>query len=178
MTTVVLGEPPAELAALIERRRLLSLDLYDELWEGMHHMVPAPRPAHGYVDRALAVLLAPYAAAASLVGTGPFNLGTPEDYRVPDGGYHRSLPSEVYVPTAAVVVEILSPDDETFGKFDFYARHGVDELLVGDATTRRVRCWERAQSGGYTETSRSKLLGIATADLIAGIDWPADVRPV
>jgi hypothetical protein len=35
---------------------------------------------------------------------------------VPDGGYHRGVPSVLYVPTAAIVVEVLSPGDETWLK--------------------------------------------------------------
>ncbi|MDQ6727027.1 MAG: Uma2 family endonuclease [Actinomycetota bacterium] len=131
MKTVVLGPQP-EVQALIERRRALGTDLFDEVWEGIYHMAPAPNAAHAYLDDVLAVLLHPCAQAVGLVGTGPFNLGQPDDYRVPDRGYHRSRPTGTWVPTAAVVVEIVSPDDETYAKFDFYARHAVDEILVAD----------------------------------------------
>jgi hypothetical protein len=31
------------------------------------------------------------------------------------------------VATAAVVVEVVSPDDETCERFGFYAAHGVDD---------------------------------------------------
>jgi Uma2 family endonuclease len=171
MKTVVLGPPPQELEALIERRKRLGIDTYDEVWEGSYHMAPAAHPSHGYVDRALAVLLAPYAQAAGLVGTGPFNLGQPDDYRVPDGGYHRALPSTVWVPTAAVVVEVVSPDDETYDKFGFYADHAVDEVIVADPEQRVVRCW-RLEGGAYVEVAESRLLAV-TADAITGsIDWP------
>ncbi|MDQ6616287.1 MAG: Uma2 family endonuclease [Actinomycetota bacterium] len=95
-------------------------------------MAPAAHPAHGSVDHALAVLLDPYSTAAGLVATGPFILGGPDDYRVADHGYHRRLPEDVWVPSAAVVVEIVSPDDETYDKFGFYAAHDVDELIVAD----------------------------------------------
>ncbi len=50
-----------------------------------------------------------------LVPTGPFNLGAPDDYRVPDQGYHRTFPDDVLVTTVTVVVEVVSPDDETYG---------------------------------------------------------------
>jgi Uma2 family endonuclease len=171
MKTVVLGPPPQELEALIERRKRLGIDTYDEVWEGSYHMAPAVHPSHGYVDRALAVLLAPYAQAAGLVGTGPFNLGQPDDYRVPDGGYHRALPSTVWVPTAAVVVEVVSPDDETYDKFGFYTDHTVDEVIVADPEQRVVRCW-RLEGGAYVEVAESRLLAV-TADAITGsIDWP------
>ncbi len=53
--------------------------MFDEVWEGEYHMSAAAHPAHGYVDHSLAVVLDPYAKAAGLVATGPFNLGRPED---------------------------------------------------------------------------------------------------
>src|SRR5205085_12629888 len=55
---------------------------------------------------------------AGLLGSGTFNLGSSDDYRVPDRGFHRSRPGTVFVATAPVVVEIRSPDDETFEKLD------------------------------------------------------------
>ncbi|MEA2704095.1 MAG: hypothetical protein QOD63_2040 [Actinomycetota bacterium] len=132
---------------LIQRRQALGLDTFDEVWDGAYHMAPATHPAHGYVDHALAVVLDRYAKAADLVATGPFNLGQPDDYRVPDHGYHRGLPQGVWVPTAAVVVEVVSPDDESYAKFGFYAAHGVDELIVADPHERSVRCFRRTGSG-------------------------------
>lgn len=174
MRTVVLGEPPAELAALIERRRALGQDLYDEVWEGTYIMAPQARPQHGLVQEELAVLLRPLATRAGLVGTGPFNLGAPDNFRVPDWGYHRQAPSDTYVETAAIVVEVLSPDDETFNKFAFYAAHGVDEILIADPDGRTVRCWQlRNDQPAYDEVDSSSLLGVAMHDVRTSIHWPA-----
>ena len=167
----MLGARPPELETLIRRRQALGLDTFDEVWEGEYHVAPPAHPAHGYVDHALAVLLDRYAKAAGLVGTGPFNLGAPADYRVPDHGYHRGLPQEVWVPSAAVVVEVVSPDDETFAKFDFYAAHGVDELVVADPRERLVRCFRR-DGLGYVEVEGSDLLSVTADVLTRGIDWP------
>lgn len=172
MKTVVLGPRPHELETLIERRKALGLDTFDEVWEGTYHVAPAAHPAHGFVDHALAVLLDPYARAAGLVATGPFNLGAPDDYRVPDQGYHRTFPDEVWVTSAAVVVEVVSPDDETYAKFAFYAAHGVEEIVVADPGGRSVRCF-RAEGGRFVEGAGSELLGVRADELSAGIDWPA-----
>jgi Uma2 family endonuclease len=172
--TVVLDPAPAEFEALLERRRALGQDLYDEVWEGEYHMAPAPHPSHGYVGRQLAVLLNPLALHAGLVGTDPFNLGSPDDYRVPDGGLHRELPSTTFVPTAAVVVEIASPRDETWQKLDFYAAHSVDELLIADPAKRSVT-WLVLHAGRYVESEYSPLLGVTAAKLAEQIDWPAVV---
>jgi hypothetical protein len=47
--TVVLGPRPRELEGLIQRRRALGIDAFDEVWEGSYHAAPA-HPAHGYVE--------------------------------------------------------------------------------------------------------------------------------
>jgi Uma2 family endonuclease len=169
--TVLLGQRPPEIEAFLARRRALGQDLFDEVWEGTYHVAPASHPWHGYIDNVVAELLGPYARAAGLVGTGPFNLGEEEDYRVPDRGYHRSLPSSTWVPTAAIVVEVISPDDETWGKFDFYAHRHVDEICTADPFARQVR-WFTLGGAGYQETPESALLGLTVVDLASRIDWP------
>ena len=156
---------------MIERRQRLGIDLFDEVWEGSYHVAPAAHPSRGYVEDQLAVLLAPYAAAANFIRTGPFNLGAPDNYRVPDRGYHRTLPTTVWVPTAAVVIEVVSPDDETYEKFGFYADHDVDELIIADPATRTVRFWQRGPNG-YAEVAASALLAVSAETLTQLITWP------
>lgn len=167
----MLGPRPPELERLIERRRELGIDLFDEVWEGSYHVAPAPSAAHAYLDDVLAVLLHRYARAAGLIGTGPFNLGRPDDFRVPDRGLHRGRPRGTWVATAALVVEILSPDDETYEKFAFYASHEVDELLVADAAAKAVGLWRRA-GDRYETVVSSELLEVTAAALTAAIDRP------
>jgi len=53
------------------------------MWEGEYHVAPEAHGRHGDVDDQLAAFLRPRARAAGLWGSGPLNLGTPEDYRVP-----------------------------------------------------------------------------------------------
>ncbi|MEX0659371.1 MAG: Uma2 family endonuclease [Egibacteraceae bacterium] len=172
MRTVVMGPVPDELAALLEKRRATGADLYDEVWEGDYHMAPAPHAAHGVLDQQLAVLLDPLARAAGLVGSGPFNLGHPDDYRVPDRGLHRAAPSGTWVATAALVVEIVSPDDETWAKLAFYAAHEVDELVVADPHSRTLYWLARSAGGAYEPIEASVLLGVDAAAFAEQIDWP------
>jgi Uma2 family endonuclease len=167
----VIGEPPIEVTAYLARRRALDQDRLDEIWEGEYHVVPAPHPWHGIVHSALHRLLGPYADDAGLVATSEFNVGEPGDFRVPDGGYHRTVPSDVYVPTAAIVVEVLSPDDETWAKLGFYARHHVDEICVVDPQQHTIT-WFTLQGAEYSESPGSSLLGVSSGDLVARIDWP------
>ncbi len=172
MKTVVLGDRPSEIDAFLARRRALDQDRSDEVWEGDYHMVPAPHPWHSYIDRTLGELLGPPPRPAGLVGLSEFNLGTTmADFRVPDGGYTRGVPNEVFVSTAAIVVEILSPGDETWEKFPFFARHGVEELCIVDPRQREIR-WFVLAGAAYEEAGASALLSVSAADLGAGIDWP------
>jgi Uma2 family endonuclease len=130
------------------------------------------RPSHGYVSHQLAVLLDPLVRQAGLVATDPFNLGSPDNYRVPDGGVHRELPTMTFVPTAAIVIEVVSPGDETWQKPPFYAAHSVDELLIVDPAERSV-IWLVLHGGRYVEAEYSRLLGITAAKLAEQIKWPA-----
>lgn len=172
MRTVVLGDRPAELEALIERRRAIGADLYDEVWEGEYHLAPAPRITHAMVDARIAVLLARL-APVRLIGVGPFNLGDIDDYRVPDRGLLRPGHHGVYASTAALVVEILSADDETWSKLPFYAAHHVDEVVVVDPAERTLT-WMVRDGAGYRRVERSELLGVDVDALAAQIDWPPD----
>lgn len=155
----------------MEQRRARGLDLFDEVWEGVLHMVPAPRASHAIVAEELSAALRGAARRVNLRGSGPFNLGTGDDFRVPDGGYHRGTPTDVWLDTAAIVVEVVSPDDETFQKFGFYFDHGVEEIVVADPDARTVRWWT-CGSDGFEPVERSPLLGVDAAAVEADIDWP------
>jgi hypothetical protein len=159
------------LEALIARRRSLGLDGHDEVWRGEHHMAPTAHPFRGYLVNKLVVLLQPLVDRAGLVSTAAFNLGQPNDFRVPDGGLHLAVPTTVYVPTAMAVIEIESPDDETWDKLDFYAEHNVAEILVVSYLSRSVT-WLGLVTAGYERLDHSLLLGKGTADLPGRIAWP------
>ena len=171
MSTLVLGPAPAELDALLERRRRLGADLYDEVWEGVLHMVPAPHSAHGKLDRRVARLLDGPARAAGLEASGPVNIGGAEDYRVPDAALLAPGPDGVYLPSAALVVEIVSPEDETWAKLPFYAAQGVEELLIVDPRARAVH-WLALHEGGYQPVRHSALIDLSAEQLAEQIDWP------
>jgi len=173
MSTVVLDSTAPGLEELKERRRRSGLDRLDEVWGGVLHMVPAPSHEHAAISQQLAELLGPLARAAGLEPTlGEFNLGESEqDFRVPDGGLHRPGASGIWHPTAALVVEIVSPDDETWQKLPFYAAHGVDEVLIADPQERSVH-WLARSGEEYREVERSELIELGPDELAERIDWP------
>jgi Uma2 family endonuclease len=172
MPTLVRDPQPAEFEALLERRRRLGQDLFDEVWEGVLHMNTAPSGRHARIEAQLLAELRPLAAAAELTVLGQFNLGSDEhDYRVPDGGLHRDFIDRVFYPTAALAIEIVSPGDETWGKLDFYAGHGVDELLIVDPQENTVS-WMGLEGGEYKHLKRSRLIDLGAAELAKQIDPP------
>jgi Uma2 family endonuclease len=172
MPTLVKDPPPAEFEALLERRRELGQDLFDEVWDGVLHVNPAPHSRHGKVDAQLAALLYEPARAAGLVQSGPMNLGEPEDFRVPDRALLRPGPDDVYLPTAALVVEVVSPSDDTWQKLNFYAAHRVDELLIVDPQKRQVDWLGLTPAGDYAPLEHSNLIDGGPAELSDQLNWP------
>lgn len=170
--TVVLGEPPEPLAEWLRHRRELGQDLFDEVWEGEYHVAPAGHRRHGDLDDQIAALLRGRARRRGLWPSGPANLGEPQDYRVPDRVYfsHRELAT--FEPSATIVVEIVSPGDESYAKFDFYFAHGVQEVLVIDPQRRSVE-WYGRGSGGFERVGCSAWLELTDAELATELDWPS-----
>ena len=173
MPTLVLGAPPPELEALLERRRRAGVDRLDEVWQGVRHMVPGPSFEHARITHQLAVLLdGPARAAGLLAAMGEFNLGESEyDFRVPDGGLHRPGAAGMWLSTAATVVEILSPGDESWQKLPFYAEHHVDEVLLVDPAERTVT-WLALRDGEYKPVQRSRLIELGPTELAEELHWP------
>lgn len=172
MPTLVNDPPPAELTELLERRRRLGQDRFDEVWDGVLHMNPGPAGGHGKVGQQLVVILAPLADRAGLTSIIQFNVGDgPDNFRVPDIGLHRAWEDRVFYPTAALVIEVVSPGDESYQKFDFYAAHDVDEVVIVDPQERHVH-WFRLVGEGYERVRRSGLIELGPDELAAHIDWP------
>jgi Uma2 family endonuclease len=173
MSTVVLDSTTSGLEEIKERRRRSGLDRLDEVWEGVLHMVPAPSRKHAKIATQLALALdAPARDAGFELTMHEFNLGESErDFRVPDGGLHRPGGDEMWHSTAALVVEIVSPEDESWQKLPFYAAHAVDEVLIVDPQERSVH-WLGLAEGEYREVERSGLVELGPAELAERIEWP------
>lgn len=171
MRTVILGPPPPEIEALIESRRRTGADHHDEVWGGDLHMNPAPRNRHSILAGRIFRLLDDYGRPKQLCATTEINIGVSDDHRIPDLALLRSEVDELWNPSAALVVEILSPHDESWQKLPFYAARGVAEAVIVDPVERAVT-WLRSEAGRFVPTARSELLDVDVAELAAQIDWP------
>lgn len=173
MRTLVLDPQTPGLRELMEIRKRSGLDQLDEIWEGVYHMVPAPSYAHGDIDSQLHLIIRPLGAQVGLTMTSQCNIGEGiHDYRVPDCTLHRPGAHGDWHLTAALVIEVVSPHDESYEKFSFYAAHEIDEVLIVDPQQRSVRWFARA-GGDYQPTKRSRLIDLGPDELAMQIRWPA-----
>ena len=164
-------DPPPVVQDLIAQRQALGQDLYDEVWEGEYHVAAAPTGRHADLQAQLIQVLGPLGRTRGLHILGPSNIGRPGDFRVPDLVLLRGAKDLTWNPTAAIVVEVVSPGDESRRKLHFYFRAGVDELLIVDPEERTVEWFTRGPDG-FALADGSALLGITAVDLAEALDWP------
>jgi Uma2 family endonuclease len=176
MRTVVLGDHHYELTEWIARRRALGQDHFDEVWNGEYHAAPAPNLWHAIVAGELTMVLGALAVQRGLRCSTEFNLGVLDDFRVPDLGLHRTVLHADWLATAAMVVEVVSSEDESWLKFDHYAAHGVDEVLIADPADSSLHLFVLV-AGEYQPSDRSRLLDVTVAELHDGVDWPGAGDP-
>jgi hypothetical protein len=172
MTIVIVGHHE-EIDALIERRRALGQDGSDEVWEGTYHMAPHASLGHSHLSVQISVHLYPLVHKQGLHLAAEFNLGEgPDSFRVPDFGVLGEVSNEVYASTAVMVGEILSPDDETYAKFPYYASHQVSEIVVIDPAEHAVKAFQLTSGGKYREVERITSCNLSCLRLAFLIDWP------
>ena len=140
---VVIPEAPQHL---LEWRARTGADRWDEMWEGVLHMPPAPNKSHQRLEGTMERWLWDYWAEPTnsevdhqinVASVG----GWPNDYRIPDlvlltPDRSHIDHNEYYEGAPTVVVEIRSEGDETFEKLAFYAKIGVPEVWIVDRDTK------------------------------------------
>jgi Uma2 family endonuclease len=131
----------------LEWRRRTGADQWDEMWEGVLHMSPSPNRDHQGIEGWLESWLRRHWAEPN--GCRVYHQinvaepGTwPDNYRIPDlvlltpARFHIDR-NEYFDGGPDAVVEIQSPDDETYDKLEFYAKVGVLEVIVIDRDSKR-----------------------------------------
>lgn len=122
-------------------RRAKGLDRWDEMWEGVLHMTPAPSLEHQRILDEMIEFLRPRLRVARrgrlVSGINVFRDATPtSDYRIPDLTFiaasreHLLRDDGIHGGGPDAVIEIRSPEDETYDKLSFYAALGVREVIV------------------------------------------------
>jgi Uma2 family endonuclease len=107
---------------------------------------------------------------------GGVNIGTADSYRIPDGSLHRPGSGGTFLSTAALALEIVSPQDETWDKLGFYASRGVDELLIVDPQQRRVHWLGLGADGEYRPLELGGLIELGAAKSPIGSTGPNSAR--
>ena len=131
MKAVVLQVNDEDLA----RRRLTGVDRLDEMWEGVLHMAPAPIYEHqrivAQLDRFLGPLCEQRRRGVLAVQINVFNESSAaEDLRIPDLTFIAAGHEHVLARDGTrrggpdLVIEVRSPEDETYEKFPFFAGLG------------------------------------------------------
>lgn len=127
-------------------------------------MVPSPGREHQRLERELLFILTEVVERAGLgIVLHDFNVADPvrklEDFRVPDisvvlsGGGAEVL--DAYIAGGPdLVVEVLSPGDETYEKLPWYAAQGVRELLLVHRDTKDLALY-RLQNGELVRVAAS-----------------------
>ena len=165
----VLITDDAVAAELISQRRASGVDTYDEMWNGVYHVVPAGSQRHGQAQAAIIAVLREWAwpRVPALEVTGPINVGTPHSYRVPDAAVLASDVGDdaVFVPSALMVVEVLSPGDDSLKKLDFYLNRGVSEVLIVDPQNRSLEL-RALQGNEYVVVDSSSIWGARSLPVV------------
>jgi Uma2 family endonuclease len=120
-------------------------------------MAPAPAYEHqrivSAIDRFLGPLCERHGRGVLAIGINVFNEASrAEDYRIPDftfiaGGRERLLARDgVRGGGPDAVIEVRSPDDETYDRLPFFAGLGVREVIVIDRDTKKTEIFRLAGS--------------------------------
>ena len=153
---------PDVLSQTLAWRKQTGNDKFDEMWEGVLHMTPAPSVRIRIFSWIMETWLRSHWARplgnrvhheVNVASPG----GWPNDYRVPDlvllTPDRFAIDHDIYFEGApTVVVEIRSPGDETMEKLPFYARLGVPEVWVVDRDTRQPELYV-LRAGQYEQQS-------------------------
>jgi Uma2 family endonuclease len=147
----------------LEQRRLWGADRHDEMWEGVLHLAPMPSLRHQRLISELLVELHELGRARGLrVAPSVGFFQADDDYRVPDGAVYRpdQTTTRGLEAAAELLVEIMSPRDESRIKLPWYAAREVREVLLIDCDTLAVELYDCA--GGEpkrVEPAHSQVLG-------------------
>lgn len=177
---------------LIRRRRNSGADRYDEVWEGVYVMNAMPNIEHqtlvGRLTHVLQFLVDDEDRGLVLPGCNVSDRkqGWRQNYRVPDvavflkGG--AAVPKRSHwLGGPELAIEIVSPQDRSRKKLEFYAKVQTQELLIINRTPRSLELYrlcdgEMRLAGNCTPEGHETI-----TTQVVPLDWRLSVgtdRPV
>lgn len=138
-------------------RKQSGADRYDEMWEGVLHMVAAPNREHQDLKGSIEAWLRVHWARpngckvyseinVALPGNWPHNYRIPDLVLLTPERFSIDL-NERFEGPPDVVVEIRSPGDESYEKLEFYAQLGVPEAWVIQRDSKQPEIYRLAGTG-------------------------------
>jgi hypothetical protein len=142
---------------IIRHRQKRGIDQFDEVWEGVYVVSPLARLEHQFISSSLSYILT---EVIHIPGFGRVYAGAnvsdreaewKENFRVPDvvvvlnGSKARDCDTHL-CGGPDFLVEVLSDDDKTYDKLEFYGLIGVRELLIVHPETRRLELFRLSQN--------------------------------
>jgi Uma2 family endonuclease len=141
---------------LIRRRQERGIDQFDEVWEGVYVVSPLARLEHQFISSCLTYILT---EVIHVPGLGRVYAGANVSDREVDWKDNFRVPDVVVVLNNSkardcdthlrggpdFLVEVLSDDDKTYDKLEFYGAIGVRELLIVHPTPRRTELFQLIQ---------------------------------
>lgn len=147
--------------ALIEERRRLGIDTYDEVWDGEYRVNPYPLLEHQRICTGVLVWLTPRLAherGTLILGlnlldapSGWHNFRCPDLVFVAAHHEHILMRDGIRVEGPDALFEVRSPGDDTYKKFPFYAKLGVREVIVIDRNSKRPDVFRLRGAGSGTD---------------------------
>jgi Uma2 family endonuclease len=131
-----------------ELRKRTGADRWDEIWDGVLHMPPAPNVHHQDFEHQFQAYLRQHwarprgAKVFHGVNLAPVGGWPDRNYRIPDlvlltrERFHINK-NEYFEGAPDAVVEIHSPGDEAYEKLPFYAALGVLEVWIIHRDTKK-----------------------------------------
>lgn len=173
------------------KRKASGGDRYDEVWEGTYVMAPLANLEHqDLVMRLSAIFYELYGRTGQAVVFPGANVsdrekGWEQNYRCPDvvvafhGGRARHCGTH-WCDGPDFLAEIVSRDDKSRDKFEFYAKIGVRELLIVDRDPWALELYQL--QGSELKLAGSSTLADATplSSQVLGVSLrlvPGESRP-
>ncbi len=145
----------------LEERRRLGHDRFDEVWDGVLHVVPSPNAHHQIFESDLEAVLRPLALSAGFKLIHNLDLLDREkgenNYRQPDIAIvsPKDIIKRGINGHAELVIEIRSPNDESYEKLPFYESCQIPECWIVQPETREFEVFV-LQRGKYVTAKPHK----------------------